>query len=69
MAVFEDAFRLLPSAANAWLQVLESIPLSRFSRIFSLVPEHLISLVARDFCLRLIELNRQALLDRSFRYV
>jgi hypothetical protein len=29
----------------------------------------LISLVARDFCLRLIELNRQALLDRSFRYV
>lgn len=69
MAVFEYAFRLLPSAANAWLQVLESIPLSRFSRIFSLVPEHLISLVARDFCLRLIELNRHALLDRSFRYV
>lgn len=69
MAVFANVFRLLPPSANAWLQVLESVPLSRFNEIFSQVPASLMSQVARDFCMRLMELNRQALLDRSFRYV
>ncbi len=60
--VFREAGRIQPAAAKAWLIRLESIPLQDIQSLFEQLPPDRISLVAIDFALRMLKLNRQRLL-------
>lgn len=68
MQVFQKAREKFPDAAEAWLNRLEAVPMTRFEEIVAEVPSKIMSQPARDFGLCLIELNRTALITRTFQY-
>lgn len=68
MQVFEKAREKFPEAADAWIDRLTEIDMARFEGIIANVPDPIMSQPARDFSIRLIELNRTALITRTFQY-
>lgn len=63
LAAFQDAARLVPEAGKYWLQRLGTTHLADYRRIFDNVPVTEISEPARDFALRMLEINRNRLLQ------
>lgn len=63
LAAFQDAARLVPEAGKYWLQQLAATSLADYRRIFDNVPATEISEPARDFALRMLEINRNRLLQ------
>jgi len=68
LQVFESVRVKLPDAAEAWINRLATIDLTRFQCIISQVPPEVMSQPMRDFSLCLIDLNRKALITRTFHY-
>ena len=68
LEVFERAHQERRPAAEAWLNRLNTVPWDRFESVIDRVPATTMNSLAREFALRLLELNREALLTRSFRY-
>lgn len=68
MRVFAKARETFPAAADAWIDRLAEIDKTRFGAIIADVPESIMSQPARDFSLCLLELNRTALITRTFQY-
>ena len=68
MQVFQKAREKFADAAEAWLNWLEGIQVSQFEDIVSKVPSEIMSQQARSFSLCLMELNRTALITRTFQY-
>ncbi len=68
LEVFEQAHHSQRPAAEAWLNRLEALPRDRFVAVIDRVPPTTMTGPARAFATRLLELNREALLTRSFRY-
>jgi len=68
LAVFERVHQERRPAAEAWLNRLDAVPWDRFENVIERIPAPIMSGPAREFALRLLELNREALLNRSFRH-
>ena len=68
MQVFEEARQRFPLAGDAWIDRLNAIPWERFEEQHKHVPLEIMSQIARDFSLRLLELNRAALVSRRFQH-
>jgi len=68
LQVFVQARKKFPEAAEAWINRLATIEISRFEAIISQVPSQIMSQSARDFSLCVIQLNRTALITRTFHY-
>ena len=68
MQVFEQARTKLPGAAEAWLERLLEVEMTSFKDVVANVPTEIMSHPARDFGLCLIELNRTALITKTFQY-
>ena len=62
-----NAFQLAswhnPQASKIWLEKLENVTISDITEIFERIPEQRISEVSKDFAIRLLEINRQRLLE------
>lgn len=63
IAAFEEAAKMRPLAGRYWLGRLESVPLSDFEEILTGLPESAISVPARLFALKMLEVNRNRLLN------
>lgn len=63
LAAFQDAAKLVPEAGKYWLQRLEATNIADYRRIFDNVPATEITEPARDFALRMLEINRIRLLQ------
>jgi hypothetical protein len=61
--VFREAARQRPEAARAWLDRLAQIPQNAIKDIFDQIPPARISLPAREFAMKMLELNRSRLLN------
>lgn len=68
MQVFQQAFLRYGGAANAWLDRLSAVNLESFERLINNIPLQSISTPAQEFALRLLDLNRNALVSRTFDY-
>ena len=68
MDVFRLAREHFPDAGEAWLDQLDSVRMQIFEQIVANVPLQSMTQSARDFCLRLLNLNRKALVSRTFQY-
>lgn len=68
MEVFRAAAALRPLAAEAWLRRLADIAAQDFQRLVDLMPEQAMSPSARQFALRVLDLNQMAMLTRRFEY-
>ena len=68
MQVFHRIYNRFPSIANIWIDQLQRIQMSQFEEIFHQVLSAMISESAQNFGLKLIELNRIALISRTFCY-
>ena len=68
MQVFETVREKFPDAAEAWINRLATIELTKFEGIISQVPPEVMSQPMRDFSLCLLDLNRTALITRTFQY-
>lgn len=68
MQVFEQARQRFPLAGDAWIDCLSAIPFERFEEQHQQVPLEIMSQIARDFSLRLLELSRAALVSRRFQH-
>lgn len=66
--VFALAREKRKDAGEAWLDRLTSMPDELWSRLIDQTPEEIMSYEARRFALRMIELNRAALVSRKFQY-
>lgn len=62
-----DAFRaassLNPQASKIWLEKLENVTIDNVKEIFERIPEERISDVSKEFAIRMLEINRQRLLE------
>ncbi len=62
-----DAFRaassLNPQASKIWLEKLENVTIDSVKEIFERIPEERISDVSKEFAIRILETNRQRLLE------
>lgn len=63
MEAFRVAGTVRPNAARAWLAQLEQISADNIAQIFSEVPQERISAVAVEFGRKMLEVNRDRLLD------
>jgi len=63
IAAFEEATKIRSLAGRYWLRKLRSIELSDFERIFEELPGSVISTPARLFALKMLEVNRNRLLN------
>ena len=68
LEVFVRARELRRATAEAWLDRLNAVAWDQFVTVSERVPSSTMTGPARAFALRLLELNREALLTRSFRY-
>lgn len=68
LQVFARARDQFPDAGDAWIDQLASLQMTVFENIISGVPAGVMSQPARDFSLNLIDLNRTALITRTFQY-
>lgn len=68
MQVFELARQRFTPAAEAWIDRLATIDFAEFEVFFSLMPQLIMSETAREFGLCLLQLNRNGLVSRTFRY-
>ena len=68
LEVFEQVHRYRQPAAEAWLNRLDAVAWDQFLAVIDRVPATTMTSLARAFATRLLELNREALLTRSFRY-
>lgn len=62
MAAFQEAAKLVPEARDYWLRRLAAIGLADCRGIFDNIPPHEITDPARDFALKMLEINRDRLL-------
>lgn len=60
---FQEAAKLFPEAKRYWLQKLEATSLADYESIFNNVPPTEISIPAKEFALRMLEINRHRLLQ------
>jgi hypothetical protein len=60
---FHEAGKVRPEAARWWLESLIDVLRRDVQRIFEEIPRHLISEVAIEFALKMLDLNRQRLLE------
>jgi len=60
---FSIASRVEPTAAKSWLERLERISIKDIKLVFENIPTRLISDIAIDFAIKMIELNRERLLQ------
>jgi len=67
LEVFEKVHQRQQPAAEAWLNRLNAVPWDQFVTVIDRVPSTAMTSPARAFAARLLELNREALLTRSFR--
>ena len=68
LEVFERAWSLRPAPAEAWLERLHGVDWNPLADAVDRVPSITMTQFAKDFARQLIQLNREALLKRSFRY-
>lgn len=68
LEVSEQTQVKLPEAAEAWIERLQGIEMTQFEAIVAQVPTKTMSQLARDFALCLLDLNRTALITRTFQY-
>jgi hypothetical protein len=61
--VFKEASKLRPQAKRAWLERLSQISDNDVNAIFDQIPIDRISDAARDFAMKMLELNRKRLLE------
>jgi hypothetical protein len=62
IAAFERAARRHPAAAAAWMDRLAAISDGQIAAVFRRIPEELCSELAREFAIRMLELNRARLI-------
>jgi hypothetical protein len=62
LAAFQEAAKLAPEGREYWLQRLGATGLADYARIFDNIPAHEITHPARDFALKMLEINRDRLL-------
>lgn len=62
MAAFQEAAKLVPEARDYWLGRLAATDLADYRRIFDNIPPDEITDPARDFALKMLEINRARLL-------
>lgn len=62
IAAFQEVAKMRPSAGRYWLWRLEQMQPSGFERIFTELPESLISTPAQLFAMRMLEVNQGRLL-------
>ncbi len=60
---FQAASSHNPNATKIWLEKLENVTIDDITEIFERIPEQRISEVSKDFAIRLLEINRQRLLE------
>ncbi len=60
---FKSASFLCPDAAKIWISQLKNIDMMEVKDVFDRVPDYLITDNARKFALRLLEINRERLLN------
>ena len=62
-----EAFRAAssrnPDASKIWLEKLENVTINDVKEIFERIPEERISEVSKEFAIRMLEINRQRLLE------
>lgn len=62
-----DAFRvassLNPQASKIWLKKLENVTIDSIKEVFERIPESRISETSKEFAIRMLEINRQRLLE------
>lgn len=62
-----DAFHLAswqnPQASKIWLEKLENATIDSIKEVFERIPENRISEVSKNFAIRILEINRQRLLE------
>lgn len=63
LAAFQEAAKLVPEAHNYWLGRLRSTSLADYERIFQNVPPTEMTNPARDFALKMLEINRNRILQ------
>lgn len=63
LAAFQDAAKLIPEAGKYWVARLGAIELADFRCIFDNIPVTEITQPARDFALRMLDINRDRLLQ------
>lgn len=68
LEVFEKVHQRQQPAAEAWFNRLNAVPWDQFVTAIGCVPSTTMTIPARVFAARLLELNREALLTRSFRH-
>jgi hypothetical protein len=59
---FHEAGKVRPTAASSWLESLAEVPWKNIQMIFEQIPGSLMSDVAIEFALKMLDLNRQRLL-------
>lgn len=62
LAAFQEAGKLNPKAADAWLARLKIVSSEDIALVFSQIPQDRMTQVASQFAQRMLELNRQRLL-------
>ncbi len=65
LEAFREAAKIRPAAADCWRERLAAIDPARYKGIFDEIPESEISVHARDFACRMLEINARRLLDFS----
>ena len=60
---FQAASLQNPDASKIWLEQLENVTIDDVKEIFERIPEKLISEVSKEFAIRMLEINRQRLLE------
>lgn len=68
LEVFERVHQTRRPAAEAWLNRLNAVSWDLVENVIDRAPETAMTSPARKFALRLLELNREALLERRFRH-
>ena len=60
---FQAASSHNPNASKIWLERLENVTINAVREVFERIPEQLISDAAKEFAIRLLEINRARLLE------
>ena len=68
MQVFQETSERFARAAAAWTEELSKLTTAQLEQFVRQIPPEQMSLSARDFSLCLLNLNRNALLNRTFLY-
>jgi hypothetical protein len=65
LAAFKEGGKIEPESAVYWRERLRAVPLPMYYDVINDVPQEEMSQPARDFAFRMIELNRQRLLQNN----